>query len=470
MSDQVIEKVPRDKASEIITNGRISEAVWFMAAPTIINMLVYAAYNIINRFFMGHIPGDSAPSMAALGIGQVWLMIQQAIMFGICTGSSALSSRFLGSEDVRSAQKAVGQSMALTTIVAIITLLPLSIWALPAVRLAGAKPESAYLAADYLRIIAFYGSVPMFLRTTVLIALRSAGDAKSPLYTGIVIVVVNILVDWLLIWGPGPFPAMGVRGAAIGTVVSQFAGLIVVMHFLKRSVLDGAVRRMQPHMGWYARILRIGYPAIIQNVLWSVGFAMLVWVLGKLPDSIDAQAATHAQAALTIAYPIEMIAFMPGNAYGIAATPLVGQNLGAGKPKRAEHCALVATVHAVAIMSAIAVVYLTVPKLLAEFFTNSKPVVAGVVSYLRINAIAEPFLAVAMVLTGALQGAGDTLTPMIIELFASIIIRLPLAWFLSVHMDLGVLGVWIALASTTMLYGITIGLWFKTGRWKLRRV
>jgi len=453
----------RDRASELITSGRISSAVWFVAWPTVINTLIHLAYNLINRAFLGHMPGDTSPALAALGIGQVVLMVQQSVMFGISAGASALTSRFLGAQENRDGEEATRQSLILAVIVGLASAAPLMLFSVPIARAAGAKPEVVQLAADYMRIIGYF-SVPMFLHWTIVGALRSAGDARSPLYAGAVIVVLNIVLDWLLIFGIGAFPRLGVRGAAIATGLSRLVGMAIIVWFLRRSVLGASLSRFRPHLQWFGRIMRIGWPAAVQNLLWSTAFVAYVKVLAFLPD------ATVCQAALTVAITIESVAFMPGAAYSIAATPLVGQNLGAGNPKRAERSAWTATWHAVGIMTVVAVLFLAIPRQLAHLFTPDEPVVRHIVSYLRINGVCEPFLAVAMVLTGALQGAGDTLFPMLVEALTSWVIRLPLSWLLAVTLGYGAVGAWIAMSVTTFLYGILMAAWFKAGRWRTAKV
>jgi putative MATE family efflux protein len=446
----------KDQNVELITSGKISSAVWFVAWPTIINTLFHTAYNIINRIFLGHTDGDSSAALAAIGIGGVVLMVQQAVMVGVTTGASALTSRFLGAEENDNAEEATGQSIVLSTIAAVATAIPLAIWAVPIVTFAGAKGSTISLAADYLRIIAVFGSIPMFLRMTIQTALRSAGDTIRPLYAGAVLIGLNIALDLLLIQGMG----MGVHGAAIATVISQFVAVIIITDFLRRSILGGSLRHLKPHPRWFARIMSIGNPAIAQNLMWSTGFAAFVKLLSYLPDP------KNAQAALTVAITIEMVAFMPGVAYSIAATPLVGQNLGACKPKRAERSAWIATLHAMAIMSFVAILFLAIPRQLALIFTRKEPVVQHIITYLRINGVCEPFLAVAMVLTGALQGAGDTFYPMLIEFIASWIVRFSLAWYLGLHLKMGATGAWIAMSFSTFLYGVLIAIWFQRGNWR----
>lgn len=448
----------RNQASEIITTGHIWSAVWYLAWPTAVNTLIMTAYNIINRMFIGRIEDPSA-GLAAVGIGGTALMVQFAVMFGLSVGTSALVARFIGGEQYDEADEATRQSLVLAVIGGIVTALPLIALATPIVTLIGAQGRTVPLAADYTAIIAYF-SAPMFLYMIVTSALRSAGDVRSPLYVGAVMTVANILFDWLLIFGVGPFPALGVRGAAIATGLSRIVGTMLIFWSLHRSVLSESLTHPRARWSWFRRIMNIGWPAVLQNLMWTTAFAGFIRVLAALPN------ATAAQAALTVAIAIESLAFMPGVAYSAAATPLVGQNLGAGKPERAERSAWVATGQAAAIMTIVAVFFVVIPRQLAEIFTGDTQVVPLIVSYLIINAISEPFLAVGMVLRGALQGAGDVRMPMFITLLTNWVIRLPLAWLLGVTLGYGATGAWIAMSGTTILAGIMIAAWFEWGTWR----
>ncbi len=466
MDDAKLETTKQNKidANEIIISGHVWTAVWYLAWPTAINTIIQTAYGIINAIFVGRLH-NATEALAAVGIGNAVLMIQFGIVIGLSAGTSALVARFVGAEDYEDANAATGQSMLLSVVAGIVTGLPLVIFAVPIVRLVGASGSVTQLAADYTAIISWF-SIPMFLFVIVTSAIRSTGDMRSPLYAGALTIIVNILFDWLLIFGVGPFATMGVRGAAISTAITRVMGMLLMFWFLKRWELRDWFRHVRWHSNWPGRIIKIGWPAAVQNLLWSTAFAGFIKILALLPA---AQAAA-AQAALTVSIRIESFAFMPGLAYSIAATPIVGQNLGAGKPDRAEHSAWVATSQAVVIMTAIAALFLVVPRQLALMFTNELAVVPLIVSYLRINALSEPLLAVNMVLRGALQGAGDTRFPMWTTIGTLWMLRLPLAWILSVPTGLEATGAWIAMSSTTALSGIIMAIYFKIGHWRRIRV
>lgn len=454
----------RNAASELITTGHIRSAVWYLAWPTAISTLIQTAYAIINAVFVGRLP-DATSALAAVGIGNTVLMVQFGIVIALSTGTAALVARFLGAQQHGDADEATRQSLLLCVVGGVASGLPLIAFAAPAVRMIGAQEDVIPLAAEYTAIIA-WSSVPMFFYMIITTALRSAGDVRSPLYAGALIITINVLLDWLLIFGIGPFPRMGVQGAAVATGLSRVAGMGLMFWFLSKSVLRGAMIHFRPHFGWFRRILNIGWPAAVQNLLWTTAQAGFLRVLGLLPGD----EATAAQAALTVALRIEAISFMPGVAYAMAATPLVGQNLGAGKPDRAAQSAWVATGQAAFVMTLVAVLFFTVPRWLALRFTTEAAVVSLIVSYLRINAISQPFLAVNMVLRGALQGAGETRAPAWIVFITTWLIRLPLAWGLSIGLGYGAVGAWIAMSATTILAGMLVSAWFIRGTWRTTQV
>lgn len=448
----------------MIVSGKVSSAVWRIAWPTVVNTLVLNAWALINRAFLGRLP-NAGDSLAAMGISQAALNIQFALVMGLSAGAGALVSQFLGAGKNEEANEASRQSLLLAVLFGAISGTPLIIWALPMARTIGAQGSVARLSADFTCIVSWF-SIPVFVYMIVVTALRSAGDVKSAMYAGAVVLAVNTLLDWLLILPHGHFGGYGIHGAAWATSISRVAGVVVTLWFLKRSVLAGTLSHFRQHDRFARQILSIGGPAMLQQLGWTLAYTAFVWVLSRLPGGPNV--VRNVQAGLTLALTIESLAFMPGVAYSQAATPLVGQNLGAGQPDRAAHSAWIATLHAIAIMSACAVVFMVAPGWLARAFTKDAAIVPIVVWYLRINAISEPFLAMNMVLRGSLQGAGDTLVPAIITLATNYVVRLPLAWYLAIHANHGAIGGWIAMSSSTILSGTLMAIWFQMGHWRRR--
>lgn len=453
-----------NSATELITSGHIGKAVWFLAWPTALQTLIQTAYMMVNLAFVGRLP-DAAEALAAVGIAGAAQMIQFGVVVALSAGSSALVARSLGAGDTEGAVEATRQSLILCVVGGIVSGLPFIIWDHQIVAAVGASRAVTPVSADYMAVTA-WSSVPMFWWFIVSTVLRSAGDAKSPLYIGAASLSLNVILDWVLIWGVGPIPSYGVHGAAVANVIVRGFATALSFWYLSRSVLAGALEYYRCHPDWCVRILKIGWPAAVGNVLWSAAFVVLVRVLACLPRP----EATIAQAALTVGNRIEAFAFMPGIAYSMAATPLVGQNLGAGKPDRAEHSAWMAVGQAAAIMTVVSISFVAAPRWLSELFTTEAAVVPLAASYLIINAPSEPFLAVAMVLRGALQGAGDTMTPMLLTLATLWVFRLPFAWVLACLLGYGANGAWVAMSASSILAGILIAAWFKWGTWRTRQV
>ncbi len=449
--------------SKFITTGDLRAVVVQLAWPTTISTVVITLYNLINRYFVGRLP-DSDSALAAVGVGGTILMVQFSIGMGISIASAALVARFIGAREDDNANIAAGQGIFLSILLGLLTGIPLVIFARDLVGLVGAR-DFITLSTYYTAVIGS-SSVLLFLYIVSTSCLRGAGDVKAPLYAGAIMIAVNVLLDWILIWGPGPFPSYGVAGAAWATVISRVAGMTLGLFYLKRSVLGKCFVHIAPKFAWIKRSLNIAWPAMVQNLMMTIPMMAFVGILRMLPSPEN----TQAQAALTVAISIESLAFMPGVAYSSAATPIVGQNLGAGFADRAGKGAFICAKHAILIMTIVAIGFLVFSKQLASFFTNSPAVAALIASYLVINSFSEPFLAATMVFRGALQGAGDTRFPAWITFICNFALRLPLAWLLAVYFSYGTIGAWIAMASTTVLSAFLMTGWFAIGKWKTIKV
>lgn len=453
-------------ATALITSGPVWRAVWYLAWPSAINTTILAAYSIINRIFVGYLP-DAIPSQAAVGVGGNALNYLFVVATGLSAGTSALVSRSLGADRREDAVQAARQSLVMCFVLGLATGVPFCLLARWLVTLIGAKGNVLPLAADYTALIG-WSTIPMFVNFIAVAVLRSQGDALSPLYAGAANIALNVVLDRVLILGLGGVPAMGIHGAAIATLVARIAAMSMSLWFLSRSALSECLHNWRVDLNWQWRILSIGWAASSGNLLMTTASSAYMHVLSMLPNG----QATTALAAYGVAIVLEAIAFQPGIAFGIAAAPLVGQNLGAGKPERAVRCGWVAAGQAAAIMGLLAVLFVAIPQHLAKPFVHGRDLslIPVIVAYLRINSFSEPFLAFNMVLRGALQGAGDTLVPMLITAFSMWAVRIPLAWLLAVYKQMGASGAWWAMSITCCLSGALMALWFGLGRWREKQV
>lgn len=442
----------------LLTDGSVWRAVWFLAWPTVLTNVLQTTYGFVDMIFVGRI-GPTA--IAAVGFGQVVLFLQFSGLIGVSVGTTALVARFYGANTRAEADHATRQSIILAVIGSVLTAAPLILLSQPILRLLNAQPDVLPLSSGYLNII-LYSSPLLFVLVIITGAFRGAGDVRTPLYIMAVATVINIFGDWLLIFGIGPFPRLGVSGAAWATVISRAVAVALALRYLARSPLAGSLGAgWCPDYHWFGRILRIGVPAAVQALLRTVGFSVYYGIIGRTVEG------TAAVAALTVGVQAESLAFMPGFAFSIAATSMVGQNLGANQPRRAEHSGWVSAGQGALIMGLMGAAFFVYAEQFARLFTDAPEVVALAALYLKINAISEPFLALGMILTGALQGAGETRLPAVITFISMWLIRIPLTWLLALSpMGFGAVGGWVGMAATTIIGGLLTTAYFKWGSWR----
>lgn len=436
----------------------MSRAVWALSWPSATVLLLQTISNNIDRYFVSHLGGDQ---VAGLGISQTFGMLLFATVVAISTATTALVARSTGAGNDADAEEAARQSLYLGTVAAIIImalLFPLGRYVFQ--MMAGDAVGIVEPATTYFQI-SILGFPFLFGMTIMIAAFRGTGDMLTPLKLTLTAALVTVLLDWLLINGNLGFPALGLRGAAIASVIARVASLVLGLALLWGSSLGGVLQHLRGiDFSWLARILRLGYPAGLQALLRSGAGLVYFTFLGRLEDG------EAAIAALTIGLGIEGIAFMPGFAYATAAAAMVGQNLGALRPDRARESAYTCARQCMILMTIMACVFVIFAEPITRLFTTDPDITRLTVAYLRINAISEPFIALSMTMAGALQGAGDTRSPTVSTLLTLWLLRIPLTWALAIHLDLGTIAAWWVMAGTMMLNGIILWLVFRTERWR----
>ncbi|MFN2168942.1 MAG: MATE family efflux transporter, partial [Anaerolineae bacterium] len=294
--------------------------------------------------------------------------------------------------------------------------------------------------------------------------MRGIGDALSPMLVMTAATALNISLDPLLIFGYGPFPELGVRGAALATVIAQGlgmgAGLVILSSGRTRLRLDW--RRYRLDFGLIRRMLRLSGPGTVQGAVRSVGNLLLMRIVTGYGVLVVA--------AYGIGLRLDLIVMMPGWALGAAAATLVGQNLGAGKPGRAERSAWTAAGLYVGLLLVVGAFFFLFSGPLIRVFNDTPRIVALGSTYLRVRVAGYAFLALGLVLASALNGAGDTVAPMAILAASLVGVQLPLAWFLPRLFAGRPLGIWLAITVAFVLQGSAMTAWFIRGRWKSVRL
>jgi len=451
----------RNATRDRMVGGHIWTTVWWLAWPSVITMLLQTANMLMDAAFVGRL---GAAALSAVGLTSQIMMVLMAISAAVSVGTTALVARFIGAGEPQNAEHAVRQSILIAVVLSVVSGLLVYVLGPILIQAMGGHGEGLRLGVTYLNIL-LLGTTPFFLMFILSGVFRGMGDMRTPLVVMAVVTLLYVIGDYLLIFGIGPFPRLGVVGAGIAAVVSRVVAAVMFLAYLPRSPLGGAIRgSWRPEWRWFARILNIGTPAAVQGLLRTGASMAYFAVLGLTPQG------TFAIAALTIGIRTEGLAFMPGLAFGIAATSMVGQNLGARQPERAEQSAWAAAWQGVWVMGAFGLLFILFARPIASVFTSDLQVLPLAAQYLQINGISEPFLALGMILTGALQGAGETRLPTAATILTLWVARIPLTYYLAITLQMGALGAWIAMSATTILSGLVMVGIFKWSKWQDKKV
>jgi MATE family multidrug resistance protein len=415
---------------------------------------------IVDTFLVGHL---GAAPLAAVGLANQWVFMATMLFGAIATGSTALIARFIGAREPDQANEVLRQSILLGALIGLIaTLLGLSL-AQQAVTLLGAEEDVIGLGTSYLRVVSsiFFFSTLMFIGNA---SLRGAGDTKTPLLVMLVVNGVNIVVAWTAINGPFGLPQLGVVGSALGASTGRLVGGLLVIGILLRGRANIRLKlaNLRPDWALIRRILRVGLPSGLEQLLFRTGHMVFARILAEL--------GTVAYAANQVAMNGWSLSFMPGFGFALAATTLVGQSLGAEDPEGAQRRGYTAYRMGAALMATVGLAFLLFPAQIVGFFTNDPQIIAIGTMPLRMVGLIQPLLAASMVFSGGLRGAGDTRWPMVITGGSIWLVRLPLAYLFALLLDWGLPGAWTALALDLSLRGLLNFLRFRGGRWKAVKV
>ena len=446
-----------------IVEGPLRPAVWKLAWPTMLTNVVGGLQGIVDHVLVGHFVGYTGN--AAIGVS--WQIVIIVIIFisSLFTGMSVLVARFAGADDRDKVDRTVYQAFLIASLISIGIMAPagyvLSPWLLD---LVNATPAVKAEALPFLRIMFLFSS-GMLVFYMLSGALRSAGDARTPMILGIALTVLNLVLNVILIRGLGPIPGYGTQGAAMGTVIASW---LVALYSLWKLWNGGWVvafprgRGLGPDWKVIRELFRFGLPTGIQGIAMNVGGVVMLGFIGSLAQS------AAAQAAFAVSY-TQLFSLVTWTSIGLmgAAAAVAGQNLGAGQPARADAAVHVAARFGLAGAALLGGFFLLIPRQLLGMFGMHEPAVVDIgVQLLRVLSLSGLFIAVALTYTGGLQGTGDTRSPLYISIVSQVLVPLGICFVIQRTGRLDPIDIWLAILVGHATRCVLSVLRFNQGHWR----
>jgi putative MATE family efflux protein len=442
------------------TAGPLGQAILLLAIPMVMEMIMESVFAVADVFWVAHLGADA---VATVGLTESLLTLVYTAAMGLSIGVTAMVARRIGEGNPAAAAEAAVQGIALGVLAAAL-IGGLGVWLAPRLLATmGATPAVLALGSSYARVM-LGGCVTITLLFLVNAIFRGAGDAAIAMRVLWLANAINIVLGPCLIFGVGPFPRLGVTGAAIATNIGRGTGVAYQLYRLWRSDARVVIRRPQVALkpAVMRTLLRLSGTGTLQVLIGTASWIGLVRIISSF--------GSEAVAGYTIAIRIIVFALLPSWGLANAAATLVGQGLGAGKPDRAERAVWLAGFYNMLFLGAVGAVFVLCAGPIVRLFTQDPLVAPVAVLCLRVISYGFLFYAYGMVITQSFNGAGDTLTPTLINLVCFWLWELPLAYWLARRAGLGPRGVALAVTIAFSTVAVVSALLFRRGRWKLRRV
>ncbi|MBS1841852.1 MAG: MATE family efflux transporter [Acidobacteria bacterium] len=442
------------------TTGNLNRAIVLLAIPMVLEMVLESLFAVVDVFWVGKLGPDA---VATVGLTESLLSLVFAVGLGLSLSTTAMVARRIGEKDPEGAAVAGVQAIILGLATSLLVGIPCLIFAPELLRLMGASSEIVRTGSGYARI-ALGGSGAILLLFLNNAIFRGAGDAAIAMRLLWVSNIINLILDPCLIFGWGPFPKLGVTGAALATFTGRSIGVLYQFYRLLHGTERLRILRKQirVEIGVLWRLLRVSFTGILQFAIAHTSWIGLVRIV-----SIFGSAAL---AGYTIAIRIVIFVILPSWGLSNAAATLVGQNLGAKQPERAEKSVWRTGLYNMFFLGAVGIVFILFAEPIVGLFTHDPTVLPLAAAALRIFSYGNIGYAYAMVMMQAFNGAGDTITPTIVNFFAFWMLELPAAYLLAMHTRLQARGAyWAVVIAEASMAAVSIVL-FKQGKWKQQKI
>ena len=452
MEEKIINKTKKNK----LTEGSIIKSILLISVPIIIANLLQTAYQLIDTLWVGRI---GANAVAAVSISFPILFLILSLGGGLGIAGTVLVAQYKGRNDQKNVYKVSEQTLIMMVGLSIVLSIIGYILTPALIRFMGAEPAVFDGAVSYLRI-SFIGVVFLFGYFVFQSLLRGFGDAKTPMYIVLLTVVLNAALDPLFIFGWGIFPAMGVSGAALATLLTQgIASVIGIgMLFTGKYGIHLKKENLKPDFTLMKKIFRLGFPTSIEQSMRAIGFTVMTILVASF--------GTITLASYGIGTRIQSFVIIPALSLSIANSTLVGQNIGACKPKRAEKITLISTAVGFVTLTVLGLLFFIFStQIVRMFIPNDPAVIAAGASFLKISSLFFGFIAIQMAIFGTFRGAGKTSIAMIFSII-TLVVQFASAFVLSKYTSLGDLGLWWAFPISNVAGAVMVLAWFFKGSWK----
>jgi putative MATE family efflux protein len=443
-----------------LTAVSLNRAIVLLAIPMVLEMLLESLFAVVDIFWVGRL---GANAVATIGLTESMLSLVFAVGMGLAMSTTAIVARRIGEKDPEGAAVAAVQAVALGLCAGVLFGIPCLFSAPHLLRLMGASPAIVATGTAYTRI-ALGGSAVVMLLFLNNAVFRGAGDAAVAMRVLWTANTINLLLDPCLIFGLGPFPRLGVTGAAVSTLTGRSLGVLMQLYLLFRGNARVRVRanQMRLDLKVFGRLVRLSLAAILQFIIAHTSWIGLVRIVSAFGAA--------AIAGYTIAIRIVVFAILPSYGLSNAAATLVGQNLGARQPERAATSVWRTGLYNMLFLGAVGVVFVLFAEPIIGLFTRDPGVFPLAVACLRIVSFGNVAYAYGMVMLQAFNGAGDTLTPTIVNFFGFWLLEVPLAYWLAMRIQLHATGVYYAIPIAEAAMAVAGIILFRNGRWQRQTV